>query len=335
MRLSSIDSVRFQPLSLRLMLEILIEEGLPTDPLLIEVGITRRQLADMDFVITGRQELDISSAFFALTRDRSDIWMKVARKYHLLALDPAGMAIVTAPTFGHALSLICAYQELSYSLTVPMLIEQGRRPCGVELSFAETPPDIIPYELARDGIGYLLFINTMWCGQAPLTRIEAPRYIIESLSDIVRDIPFFDTEHTRFYFDPASFDQPLPNSNAYFHAMHVDKLNAKLAALLNRDSIAARIRAFANASLPSAITLSSTAGHLGMSVRTIQRRLEDEQTSLRDIVNEVRIERTKELLRTSGISMEAIAEAVGYSSSSALSHGFMRITGTSPTKFRR
>ncbi len=90
-----------------------------------------------------------------------------------------------------------------------------------------------------------------------------------------------------------------------------------------------RVRQVAAARLGAAISLEIVAKDLGISARTLRRHLEQEDASLRTIVDEVRRARADELLAT-GVSVKEIAFALGFSEPSAFSRAYKRWTGRPP-----
>ncbi|WP_405490332.1 helix-turn-helix transcriptional regulator [Nocardia sp. NBC_00511] len=76
------------------------------------------------------------------------------------------------------------------------------------------------------------------------------------------------------------------------------------------------------------------ARELGLSQRTLRRRLLDEQTSYRALVDEVRDTLAMELLATTQLSIEQIAHRLGYSETSAFHHAFTRWHNAPPGSFR-
>jgi len=78
----------------------------------------------------------------------------------------------------------------------------------------------------------------------------------------------------------------------------------------------------------------NVADELGMSSRTFLRRLKASGTSFRDLEDGLRRELAEAYLADPELSAKEIAFLLGYSSSSAFSHGFRRLTGKSPAEFR-
>jgi AraC-like DNA-binding protein len=80
--------------------------------------------------------------------------------------------------------------------------------------------------------------------------------------------------------------------------------------------------------------IEGTASLLGLSRRTLQRQLSDAGITYRDLLEQVRLERSLELLRDSSASITQIALAVGYSDVTSLSRAFRRWIGEPPRSVR-
>lgn len=68
----------------------------------------------------------------------------------------------------------------------------------------------------------------------------------------------------------------------------------------------------------------------GMSVRSMQRRLAEEQTSFSEELDRVRAALAMRHLRTENVSLSDLSERLGYSSQSALTRAVRRLTGSTP-----
>lgn len=77
------------------------------------------------------------------------------------------------------------------------------------------------------------------------------------------------------------------------------------------------------------------AEHMGMSNRTLTRRLTETEFSYRDIIKKVQEEVAKELLKKSKRSIAEIAFETGFSEQSSFNRAFRRWTGQSPVEFRK
>ena len=71
-----------------------------------------------------------------------------------------------------------------------------------------------------------------------------------------------------------------------------------------------------------------------MSVRTLARKLDAEQSSFRALADEVRRAQAEELLST-GLTTQQVAQRLGYAETSSFIRAFRRWTGRAPQTYRR
>ena len=81
--------------------------------------------------------------------------------------------------------------------------------------------------------------------------------------------------------------------------------------------------------------MEQVASRLGMSSRTLRRRLDEEGSHFRQLLDEVRQALAEELLATGGLTLEEIAERLGYGEVSNFIHSFKRWKGVAPRRFQR
>jgi len=74
---------------------------------------------------------------------------------------------------------------------------------------------------------------------------------------------------------------------------------------------------------------------LAMHRRTLNRRLQLQGITFRDVLDEVRYEVARQLLALSHLSIDDIAAALGYASASPFVRSFKRWSGQSPGQWRR
>ena len=82
-------------------------------------------------------------------------------------------------------------------------------------------------------------------------------------------------------------------------------------------------------------TIARTARLLGVPVRTLQRRLQQDGLSYSDLVEKTRFELACRLLDTPEGSVAQVAKALGYADPGSFSRAFTRWTGMSPRQYRQ
>lgn len=85
----------------------------------------------------------------------------------------------------------------------------------------------------------------------------------------------------------------------------------------------------------SPVCLAKVAEAMGISARTLQRRLEAENIAFRDILRQQRQRVAEGLIATGKVPVSHIAEVVGYAESTVLSRAFKGWTGSSPRDFAK
>jgi AraC-like DNA-binding protein len=79
--------------------------------------------------------------------------------------------------------------------------------------------------------------------------------------------------------------------------------------------------------------IEDVAESLETSVRSLRRKLADEDSGYQKLLNEIRIEMAKNYLQTN-MPVERIAEHLGYSEGANFSHAFKRYSQQTPSQYR-
>jgi AraC-like DNA-binding protein len=144
----------------------------------------------------------------------------------------------------------------------------------------------------------------------------------------------YDQPHAALRFSVALLDTPLRNANAAALSLAREQCERALEALEPHDLIA-RVRS-ALPKKPSGFhSLEEVAAKLGVSSRTLKRKLKAEGHAFSDLLDELALELARELLRQQALSLEQVAERLGYSDVSNFGRAFRRWTGVTPAAFRR
>jgi AraC-like DNA-binding protein len=81
--------------------------------------------------------------------------------------------------------------------------------------------------------------------------------------------------------------------------------------------------------------LHDVSAHFDTPVRTLRRKLSLENTSFRELLDQLRTEVAIKYLRDTEMTIDDIAHALGFSETTNFRHAFRRWKQTSPQEFRR
>lgn len=137
-------------------------------------------------------------------------------------------------------------------------------------------------------------------------------------------------------FDAADANRPFLTSNAGMWEFFSKELNRRLKDLDSSASTVDRVTAVLHESLPcgdSAIEV--VAAKLGMSKRSLQRKLGEESVSYQAVLKSVREKLAAHYLTQSDLPQNEIAFLLGFSEPNSFARAFSQWTGKSPGQFRQ
>jgi AraC-like DNA-binding protein len=144
----------------------------------------------------------------------------------------------------------------------------------------------------------------------------------------------FGADQNSFEIDRNTADAPLPTANIDL-AITFNTILAEQMALLDKTDIIARCKSYLLHELSSGEPSDQElANALGMSLRSLQRKLADEDTSYSRLLDELRHELAQNYLTGSHRTVNEITFLLGFSGQSAFTRAFKRWNGNSPTAYR-
>ena len=257
-----------------------------------------------------------------LHRDE-DLALRIATELPVGSFGRASYAFASAATIGDALATFRRDSQRAVSGVTIELELTGDR---AELAFRG--PEIV-WPLFE----VLLGVMALRCQQLPeppvqITAITLPG---QPPRDVVRwqrlftVTPQWSAGHGSLVLPAAVLQRPLRTAD-----LSVREALGSGSTTSTSDEVRAHVRQWIRES-PEA---EDVARALGLSLRTLQRRLGDAGTSFRGLVIEVKIDVAKELLDRAHLSITEVASAVGFAGVPAFSRTFSQRTGMSPSAFR-
>jgi AraC-like DNA-binding protein len=269
--------------------------------------------------------------------------LRLGGYYHVSDYGMAGLALMSAETLGDALKVVRAYMLLFNPDIADIRVEHST-PGEIRIAISLNAPPGWSGQARQfhanvlASASYHLFSGimgrrmdggglTLPAGLGDTQAYEAYFHMpVRSYgSDIV------------FHLPAAALDWRIPTANPAVFQTALSQASESFNKLLEHEMGGMRQRVAALlASLPERYPdIGQIASHLRLTERTLRRRLAEEGSSYRQILDEARLTRARELLGRTQLSTEQIAELLGYADASSLRQAFRRWTGVTVNEYRR
>ncbi len=312
--------------------------GLDGDALLAEIGLDRARLADPELRIPAVQA-DALWRAIAARCDDPDLALHAAERLPFGAYRVLDYLAAHAPTLGAAFERVAAYFPL---IDTRGRLEISRRDDDHEIAMLPARPGpalrreaaeytfTALYLRTRAGTG-LAFTPSRLCFPAPAP--ASTRELARIFGGCALE---FDAERHALRLRGEDWSRASQRADPTLFAVLDRHAGMLLAALppasplvgALREAIAVELRA-------GEPTLANIGKRLGLSGRTLQRRLDDEQLRFGAVVDEVKTEVAKARLADPALALCEVAFMLGFADQSAFTRAFKRWTGVTPGQWRQ
>jgi AraC-like DNA-binding protein len=310
------------------------ELNLPVSRVLLHAGLPASLFQQEKIQVSTEEMFAIYNALGQVSGDPA-IGLKIGTETRAERYDPIAVAALCTRSLRDALQRLARYKQL----TCPEKIEviEKKDECAVRfdwlLAQEQEPPALIDtcfawiVSIARCGTN-----NSMHPKRVEFRRTLANRDIYESHFHCpVR----FRAPQNLLVFHKQDLDTPLTTYNAELFAMVAPQLEAELsqrqAEKTTSDQAKGVLKRLLAGQRPG---LQDVARELGLSTRTLQRRLTDEGVSFQQIMKEARQELARHYLLHSSLELNETAYLLGYEDASSFFRAFHSWEGTSPGEWR-
>jgi len=310
--------------------------GIDLQPLLRQARLTLRQVEDEEATFPVQSQIRLLDlAAVALNDDL--LGFNLARTFDLREIGLLHYVMASAETLGDALRRVARYSRM-INEGVSLTYRDGGD-VSVVLAYAG-----VPRHSDRHQIEFWTIALVRLCRELTARRLSphAVKFTHHRHED--------DAEFNAFLGITAEFGAaideivlaasakavPIVGADPYLHNLLVAWCEEALA---RRSSQSGAVRVqVENALAPllphGKVRASDIARTLGMSERTLARRLESEGTTFAAILDQLRCDLAQRHIRDPALSMSEIAWLLGYQEGSAFTHAFKRWTGKTPRQMR-
>lgn len=321
----------------QLLVQFGLDHGLTGDRCLAGTGIDWQRLSDPGAVVEAQQELRLIRNLVAALGHLPGIGIDAGLRYRVTTYGIWGFALLSCATLRHAVAMAVRYVDLSYPFPRIHTEVQGDSIVST-LDDRNVPEDVRTFIVDRGCASMASITRDLVQTNLPVTSVSlrmAEPSDVRPYEALFGMTPKFGAAENRIVKDASGYlDRPLPGASEDVARQCEAQCQAILAQRRARDGLAGRLRDRLVARPGHLPDMETLADELHMTSRTLRRRLAEEGTTFRQLQEEVRETLADELLAT-GLTLEQVAEALGYGEVSNFIRACRRWKGATPHQYRR
>jgi AraC-like DNA-binding protein len=322
----------------RALAEEVARAGRDPDAFLRAADLDRATLSDPDARLPFARYHRLQELALAWCGDPA-LGLHIGERAPLHAFHVVGFVCAQCGTLREAIAALARYGPLLFDVDPPTLDEDGgEATLRYRFTYGNGTSDRMGAEFA---IAATVQVGRMGLGRvAAPTGVAfehpAPAYVAEYARVFGAPVRF-DAPATAIGFDRALLDAPLLHANPDLHRVLASEAERKLSALAVaplRDRVRAMVLEEDEGGRSQRPSMDAVARRLGLSERSLRRRLRAEGATFAAVVETAIAEAARRRLRDRRATIKAVADELGFSEASAFHRAFKRWTGMTPQQFR-
>jgi AraC-like DNA-binding protein len=318
-------------------LEVLEGMGFDRRSCLRGTGILLSQLDNPQSRLTFQQELAFYRNVLRLTGDPA-IGLKLGEPFIPQRYGLFGYALLSASTLRRAMTHAVNFGQLTFSFFTFQVQESTTR---ASFEMKNPPPvekSLHDVYLDRDMSAAVVGFGSVMAKPLPLLQVHLA-HDGHGLKQVYRDHfgceVRFNSYPSKLLFRPDVLDMPLPQRDPDTSQYFRQQCRMLIAKLKHQSLFTDDVRMLLLAQPGQFPNIEQVADQLHVSVRTLRRRLNEEGSSFRQQLEEVRFQLAKEYLLDTRLPLAEISDLLGYTEPGNFSHAFRRWSRLSPRDYRK
>ena len=321
----------------------LIEEvekrGVNVARVLRETGLNAEWLNDKDALLNCEQYGRLVRNALRESRDPA-LGLTASRQGNYLSrFGYWGYAILSSTNWGQASRLALRYWEVTGSLVRLMFQDEGDT-CTWEIHpvLATAHEEIQIFAVEKLLTALFATIEFTTGSPPPVLEIQVAYQPPEHAflyEEYWKANVLFGQEKNLFRMDASILKRPILLANPRIMETCLEQCRQLLHNLKRTDELVELVRRIILASPGHFPNGEDAAKKLGMSPRTLRRRLQERNTSYRKLMDEVRAELATGYLTTTSLTIDEISDLLGYNETTAFRRSFKRWAGKSASAMRK
>ncbi|UZF93023.1 AraC family transcriptional regulator [Bosea sp. NBC_00550] len=320
----------------RLAVARLVSAGVPAAPLLKAAGLTDEVLVGHDQRVLARHQVALlDRAATALADDR--LGFTLAQDFDPRTLGLLFYVMASSQKLGDALQRIARYSAITNEALVFSVAERGA--LALRLRYVGLPRHFDRHQAEFCIFGAIRLCRILTGTTLVPLRVSIAHHRsgdISAMSRFAGTTVEFGANADELVLPAEVRERPLVNADPYLNDLMLEYCET---ALSSRTTNASPLRvSVENAIAPllphGKVRVEVIARLLGMSERTLARKLADEGLSFSEILQQLRRDLAVRYLNDGGHHVSKVAWLLGFQEVSAFSHAFKEWTGVAPSQMR-
>ncbi len=318
---------------------VAVEHGANREKLLIESDMTQKEIGSHFNQIDGYKAIELIHLAIHQT-GIPHLGIFIGASYQPSTIGILGVLLMSCFSLKEAIRKGIRYQPLLQRIGKTSYSEEADKSVMEWRSNYPNQQCLQPiHELEIAGLAHFSR-RISWHSGFPLHRVEfthaEPANLIP-YHEIFGCPVVFDSDRNALLFDKALCDYSLQQSNDSVVKVLHQPLERELNTLLlsNSDNTTEKLKEYLLSMIGvSTPSLNDAADYLGLSTRTLRRKLNTENTSYSQILEELRKERALYYLTQTNFSISDISQLLGYSGQSSFNYAFRNWYQQRPLEYR-
>jgi AraC-like DNA-binding protein len=320
-------------------LDALASEGIPPFDVLGGADLSFDTLHSPSTLISRHQLVRCYRNAVALSRN-PHLPYTIGSSVHLSAYGMYGYAMLCSTDFRRTMEFAVRYHQLATPLATIAFHERDHMGVWTIEPLLHPRIDSLLYRFVTElQIATHISLHRDIMGESFKPREISLRYGIAKdfqITSALVGCPIrFEQATNQIEFDSAFLNAAPKLGNRTTYPSAIALCDDLIADLVLRSGAAGRVRSILSTDVAERLSFAAVAKLLKTTTRTLRRQLRLQNTSFRELSDELRVHVALRYLRETTMSMEDIAFALGFSDSANFRHAFRRWTGKAPHEFRR
>ncbi|MDD3763568.1 MAG: AraC family transcriptional regulator [Nevskiales bacterium] len=310
--------------------------GVDAETCLLGTDISEAQLRDPDALIERAQEMRLVENLILALPEVPALGFELGLQYNVATFGILGFALRISRNLREAVHHALRFLPLSTAYCRFELVPDPGV-FGVSLDPSGIPHHLRQFLLERDSATALNLLRELSLAGINIQRLEyqgpEPEYA-DRITALCGMAPHYGSTRNAIIVRSEDAEIPLPMYDAHLVRLLEDQCRAQLQRR-QVTGVTGQVRQLVLGPLGLVASLEDAAEKLAMSPRSLRRKLEEEGTTFRAIVDTERKQLAAQLLQGSDMKLDELALQLGYGDTASFTRAFRRWFDQSPGEYRR